>query len=115
VRQRTEAKGPGAHAAFVTFQASCSGPALCAHGRSFFHARDAFDSPFIPSSGFHHTGADHALLDKRGDLIAIRRPLLTNPDLVVRRRHDVALNAPVEPSFSVPRPKGYTESPTLAA
>jgi hypothetical protein len=106
VRQRTEAKSPGAHAAFLTFQASSSGPALCAHGRSFFHARDAFDSPFIPSSRFDHTGADRASLDKRGDLIAFRRPLLTNLDLVVRRRHEAALNAPVEPTFSVPRAKG---------
>jgi N-ethylmaleimide reductase len=60
-------------------------------------------------------GAEQALLDKRGDLIAFGRPLLANPDLVARMRQDAPLNAPIEATFYTPGPKGYTDYPTLVA
>lgn len=88
---------------------------MCAHGRPPFHARDTFDDLFIPSGSFDHTGADHPLLDKRGDLIAFRHLLLTFPHLVAGKRRDAALNAPVAPTFNVPDPKGDTEYLALAA
>jgi hypothetical protein len=94
------------------FQAPCSGPALTAHGRSFVHACDAFDNLFIPSDGSNDAIADHALLDKRGDLIVFS---LTNPALVVRNRHDDALKPPVKPTFHVPGLKGYADYRALAA
>ena len=76
--------------------------------------RAAFDGLFILSGGFDRAGAEQALLDKRGDLIAFGRPFLANPDLVTRMRKGDPLNAPDEATFYVPGPKGYTDYPALA-
>ena len=77
--------------------------------------RAGFEGLFILSGGFDQAGAEQALLDKRGDLIAFGRPLLANPDLVARMRQDAPLNAPIEATFYTPGPKGYTDYPTLVA
>jgi N-ethylmaleimide reductase len=52
----------------------------------YVHGRAGFDGLFILSSGFDRASAEQALLDKRGELIALGRPLLANPDLVARMR-----------------------------
>jgi N-ethylmaleimide reductase len=77
--------------------------------------RAGFDGLFILSGGFDKASAEHALLDKRGDLIAFGRPFLANPDLVARLGEDAPLNAPIEATFYVPGAKGYTDYPVLAA
>ena len=77
--------------------------------------RAAFDGLFILSGGFDHAGAEQALLEKRGDLIAFGRPFLANPDLVARLRKDAPLNAPDMATFYTPGAKGYTDYPALAA
>jgi N-ethylmaleimide reductase len=77
--------------------------------------RAGFDGLFILSGGFDQAGAEKALLDKRGDLIAFGRPFLANPDLVERMRKNASLNAPDMATFYVPGPKGYTDYPALAA
>ena len=77
--------------------------------------RAGLDGLFILSGGFDQAGAEQALRDKRGDLIAFGRPFLANPDLVARMRKDAPLNAPDMATFYVPGAKGYTDYPTLAA
>ncbi|MCA3240069.1 MAG: alkene reductase [Rubrivivax sp.] len=77
--------------------------------------REAFDGLFILSGGFDRAGAEQALTDKRGDLIAFGRPFLANPDLVARMHQDAPLNTPDAATFYVPGAKGYTDYPTLAA
>jgi len=75
--------------------------------------RAAFDGSFILSGGYDHAGAEQALLDKRGDLVAFGRPFLANPDLVARMRKDVPLNAPDMATFYTPGARGYTDYPAL--
>ncbi len=77
--------------------------------------RAGFDGLFILSGGFDHAGAEQALLDKRGDLVAFGRPFLANPDLVARLRKEAPLNTPDMATFYVPGAKGYTDYPALAA
>jgi N-ethylmaleimide reductase len=77
--------------------------------------RAGFDGLFILSGGFDHAGAEKALIERRGDLIAFGRPFLANPDLVARMRKDAPLNAPDMATFYVPGAKGYTDYPALAA
>jgi N-ethylmaleimide reductase len=77
--------------------------------------RAAFEGLFILSGGFDHAGAERALVEKRGDLIAFGRPFLANPDLVARMRKDAPLNAPDMATFYVPGAKGYTDYPALTA
>ena len=96
---RPLALGP-LHMSMVDHSSLNATPALVSFTREL---RDAFSSLFIPSDGFDHASAERASLDMRGDLIAFRRPFLTNPALMVRIRHDAALNAPDEAHFNVPR------------
>jgi N-ethylmaleimide reductase len=77
--------------------------------------RAGFDGLFILSGGFDHAGAEKALIERRGDLIAFGRPFLANPDLVARMRKDAPLNAPDMATFYVPGAQGYTDYPALAA
>lgn len=76
--------------------------------------REAFDGVFILSGGFDRAGAEAALAEGRGDLVAFGRPFLANPDLVARLRRSAALNAPDMATFYTPGPRGYTDYPTLA-
>jgi N-ethylmaleimide reductase len=75
--------------------------------------RNGFDGLFILSGGFNQTTAEAALVEKRGDLVAFGRPILANPDLLVRMQKDEPLNQPDQSTFYTPGPKGYTDYPTL--
>ena len=44
-----------------------------------------------------------------GDLVAVGRGFLANPDLPARWRSGVALNNPDSDTFYIPGPKGYTD------
>jgi len=76
--------------------------------------RAGFNSLFILCGGFDRAKAENALLENRGDLVALGRPFLANPDLVARLRTGARLNEPDMATFYTPGPKGYTDYPPLA-
>jgi N-ethylmaleimide reductase len=73
--------------------------------------RKAWPRTFILSGGFDRAAAEAALRENRGDLIALGRPFLANPDLVARLEQGVELNAPDFATFYTPGAKGYTDYP----
>ena len=77
--------------------------------------REAFGGTFIASGGFDRAGAERALAEGRGDLVAFGRAWLANPDLIERMRGGTALNAPDPSTFYTPGPKGYTDYPRADA
>jgi N-ethylmaleimide reductase len=68
----------------------------------------------ILSGGFDPVRAENELQANRGDLIAVGRQVLANPDLVKRWQTGAALNAPDMSTFYTSGPKGYTDYPALA-
>jgi N-ethylmaleimide reductase len=76
--------------------------------------RSAFNGPFILAGGFDKSSAQSALAEGRADLIALGRAFLANPDLVVRMRNDLPLNAPDPSTFYTPGSQGYTDYPVFA-
>lgn len=74
----------------------------------------AFGGTFIASGGFNDLGgAEQAITEGRGDLVAFGRAWLANPDLIERLKAGVALNAPDAATFYTPGAKGYTDYPRL--
>jgi len=71
--------------------------------------RRLFKGTLILSGGYDAARAEADLAAGKGDLIAVGRPLLANPDLVARWQTGAALNAPDVGSFYTPGPKGYTD------
>lgn len=76
--------------------------------------RGVFKGKLILSGGYDAARAESDLAAGRGDLIAVGRPFLANPDLVTRWRTGAALNAPDMNTFYTPGPKGYTDYPALS-
>jgi N-ethylmaleimide reductase len=64
-----------------------------------------------------NNGYDKALADKRladgVDLVAVGRPFIANPDLVLRWHQDAPLNAGDQSTYYGGGAKGYTDYPTL--
>ncbi len=77
--------------------------------------RKEWPRTFILSGGFDRAGAEAALSEGRGDLIAFGRPFLSNPDLVTRLERGQPLTPPDFATFYTPGPKGYTDYPVAAA
>ena len=77
--------------------------------------RRVFRQTLILSGGYDAVRAQSELAAGKGDLIAIGRPFLANPDLPVRWRKQAQLNAPDLNTFYTPGPKGYTDYPALRA
>ena len=77
--------------------------------------RKEFKRTLILSGGYDAARAEHDLAAGKGDLIAVGRPILANPDLVTRWKKGAALNAPDMATFYTPGPKGYTDYPALIA
>lgn len=75
--------------------------------------RRGWPRTFIASGGFDREGAEKALQEGRGDLVAFGRPFISNPDFVTRISKDAALNPPDFSTFYTPGPKGYTDYPAL--
>jgi N-ethylmaleimide reductase len=76
--------------------------------------RSAFPRTFILAGGFDGSTAEQALAEKRGDLIALGRPFISNPDLVTRLKKAIPL-APVDFSTAYsPGTKGYTDYPAAS-
>jgi N-ethylmaleimide reductase len=76
--------------------------------------RTVFKGKLILSGGYDAKRAESDLAAGRGDLIAVGKPFLANPDLVDRWKNSAALNAPDMDTFYTPGPKGYTDYPALA-
>ena len=75
--------------------------------------RKIFKRTLILSGGYDATQAESDLATGKGDLIAVGRPFLANPDLVERWKTGTAVNAPDMATFYTPGPIGYTDYPTL--
>jgi len=75
--------------------------------------RKEFKGKLILSGGYDAARADSDLAAGKGDLIAVGRLFISNPDLVARWKSGGAVNAPDMDTFYTPEPKGYTDYPTL--
>ncbi|MDF7809783.1 alkene reductase [Hymenobacter sp. YC55] len=81
--------------------------------------REKFTNTLILAGGYDKVEEMEAALESgRGDLVAVGRPLISNPDLVARLEQGAEL-APYDPNtFYAPAPegfhKGYTDYPALA-
>ncbi|HEU0282647.1 MAG TPA: alkene reductase [Gallionella sp.] len=75
--------------------------------------RSAFKGTLILSGGYDAARAERDLDSGKCNLVAVGRPFLANPDLVVRWKTGAALNAPDSSTFYTPGPQGYTDYPAL--
>jgi N-ethylmaleimide reductase len=75
--------------------------------------RKLFKRTLILSGGYDSERAESDLTEGKCDLIAVGRPFLANPDLLVRWRTRAAVNLPDMDTFYTPGPKGYTDYPVL--
>ena len=75
--------------------------------------RKEFKRSLILSGGYDAARAESDLAAGKCDLIAVGRPILSNPDLVTRWRTGAAVNAPDAGTFYTPGPKGYIDYPAL--
>lgn len=75
--------------------------------------RNQANCALILSGGYDFKRAEADLVAGKGDLIAVGRPILANPDLQKRWETGAALNAPDMNTFYTPGPKGYTDYPAL--
>jgi len=67
----------------------------------------------ILSGGYDPVRAENDLKANKGDLIAVGKLVLANPDLPKRWQVGAAVNAPDMNTFYTPGPKGYTDYPAL--
>lgn len=75
--------------------------------------RDIFKGTLILSGGYDAGRAERDLAADKANLIAVARPFLANPDLVMRWKNNRELNEPDFDSFYTPGEKGYTDYPSL--
>jgi N-ethylmaleimide reductase len=75
--------------------------------------RRVFTNTLILSGGYDAERAEADLAAGKGDLIAVGKLFLANPDLVARWKGKHRLNAPDMSTFYTPGPKGYTDYVTL--
>lgn len=75
--------------------------------------RKLFKGTLILSGGYDAERAESDLVMGKCDLIAVGRPFLANPDLLVRWKTRAAVNVPDMSTFYTPGPKGYTDYPAL--
>ncbi|MEV4388772.1 alkene reductase [Micromonospora sp. NPDC049580] len=79
--------------------------------------RRRFGGPFIANDGFAsvttRADAERIVDGGLGDLIAVGRNFLANPDLPRRWEIGAPLNEPDQSTFYTPGPRGYTDYPTL--
>lgn len=74
--------------------------------------RRLFKRTLILSGGYDAARAASDLEAGKGDLIAVGRPFLANPDLPARWQFNAPLNAPDFDTFYSADEKGYTDYPT---
>ena len=76
--------------------------------------RRVFTNTLILSGGYDAARAEADLAAGKADLIAVGKPFLANPDLILRWQGGHALNAPDMSTFYTPGEKGYTDYATLS-
>jgi N-ethylmaleimide reductase len=74
--------------------------------------RERFTGTLILSGGYDAVSAQNDIAAGKGDLIAVGKPFLANPDLIERWKTGAALNAPDMSTFYTPGPEGYTDYQT---
>jgi len=77
--------------------------------------RRVFKRTLILSGGYERAHAESDLAADKGDLVAVGRGFLANPDLPQRWQSNAPMNAPDYTTLYTPGPKGYTDYPTLGA
>lgn len=82
-------------------------------GRTVEAMRSAFKGVYILSGGYDLARAEADLAAGKGELVAIGRPFISNPDLVSRLRQGAPLAQPDFSTFYTPGEKGYTDYPAL--
>ena len=75
--------------------------------------RKLFKGTLILSGGYDAACAESDLVANKGNLIAVGKPFLANPDLVARWKTGAAVNTPDMNTFYTPGSKGYTDYPAL--
>jgi len=75
--------------------------------------RRLFRGTLVLSGGYDAARAQGDIDAGKGDLVAVGRDFLANPDLPARWRSGSALNKPDFDTFYTPGPKGYTDYPAL--
>ena len=75
--------------------------------------RRLFKQTLILSGGYDRARAEVDLMTGNGDLIAVGRAILANPDLPARWRANAPLNEPDFNTFYTPGAKGYTDYPAI--
>lgn len=79
------------------------------------HLRTRFSGPVILNTGFAtittREEAEALANDGTADLVAVGRPVLANPDLVLRWRDGLPLNEPDAGTFYTEGAEGYTDYP----
>jgi len=75
--------------------------------------RHVFERTLILSGGYDAARAEKDLSERKGDLIAVGKQFLANPDLPARWKAGAALNEVDFATFYTPGPKGYTDYPAL--
>ena len=75
--------------------------------------RKEFSGALILSGGYDRERSESDLVAGKGDLIAIGRYFIANPDLVERWKTGAPLNPPDTSTFYSPGKKGYTDYPVL--
>ncbi len=76
--------------------------------------RRLFQGALILSGGYDAERAQRDIDAGKGDLVAVGRDFLANPDLPARWRLGAVLNKPDFDTFYTPGPKGYTDYPALS-
>ena len=76
--------------------------------------RSQSNSALMLSGGYDFQRAESDLAAGKGELIAVGRPILANPDLKKRWEGGAVLNSPDMKTFYTPGPQGYTDYPALA-
>lgn len=77
--------------------------------------RREFNGTLILSGGYDRTRAQSDIESGKGDLIAVGRPFLANPDLPARWQANAAVNAPDFNTFYTSGPNGYIDYPAMGA
>ncbi|MEY4140515.1 MAG: hypothetical protein RLZZ371_2697, partial [Pseudomonadota bacterium] len=76
--------------------------------------RKAWPRTFIIGGSFDQASAQQAVADGLTDLVGMGRSFLANPDLVLRLKKGLPLNAPDFNTLFTPGEKGYTDYPLAA-
>lgn len=69
---------------------------------------------YIANNGYDKARAQAAIRNGAADLVAFGAAFLANPDLVLRFKHDLPLNAPDPETFYGGSERGYTDYPVAA-